>query len=125
MTVLVDSDVLIEVMRARDADLASRWDVLSNSATSILYSPVTEAELWAGARLNEHKALTNLFLTLICVPITADIGRSAGKYLRSFRKSHGTQMGDALIAASAVSRGAQLWTRNRKHFPMNDLALFE
>jgi hypothetical protein len=34
-------------------------------------------------------------------------------------------LGDALLAASAVERGAQLWTRNRKHYPMPELAFYE
>jgi predicted nucleic acid-binding protein len=34
-------------------------------------------------------------------------------------------LGDALIAASAVTSGAMLWTRNRKHCPMKELAFFE
>src|ERR1017187_5848143 len=50
MSVLVDSDILIEVSRGRDADLVSRWTELSRSDVAILYSPVTAAELWAGAR---------------------------------------------------------------------------
>jgi predicted nucleic acid-binding protein len=32
---------------------------------------------------------------------------------------------DALIAAGAVGNGAQLWTRNRKHYPMKEVAFFD
>jgi hypothetical protein len=45
MTVLVDSDVLIEVSRGKDQKILSRWTELSQSKISILYSPVTAAEL--------------------------------------------------------------------------------
>jgi len=34
--------------------------------------------------------------------------------LRRHRKSHGVELGGALIAASAVTNHAMLWTRNRK-----------
>jgi hypothetical protein len=124
MSVLVDSDVLIEVSRGRDADLVSRWVQLSRSDVAILYSPVSAAELWAGARPAKQDALTNLFRALTCVPIDAEIGRQAGDYLGRYRKSHAVELGDALIAATAVSRGAAVWTRNRKHYPMKDLAFF-
>jgi hypothetical protein len=69
MSVLVDSDILIEVSRGRDMDLVSRWTELSRSDVAILYSPVSAAELWAGARPAEHDALNNLFGVLACVPI--------------------------------------------------------
>jgi predicted nucleic acid-binding protein len=61
MTVLVDSDILIEVSRGENADIVARWIALSNSNASVLYSPVSVAELWAGARPNEHEALNNCF----------------------------------------------------------------
>ena len=125
MSVLVDSDILIEVSRGRDTDLVSRWTELSRSDVAILYSPVSAAELWAGARPAEQEALNNLFRTLTCVPIDAETGRQAGDYLRRYRKSHAVELGDALIAAGAVLSGATLWTQNRKHYPMKELAFFQ
>jgi len=124
MSVLIDSDILIEVSRGRDADLVSRWMELSRSDVAILYSPVSAAELWAAARPAEHDALHNLFRALACVPIDAETGRQAGDYLRRYRKSHAVELGDALIAAGAILNNAALWTRNRKHYPMRDLAFF-
>jgi predicted nucleic acid-binding protein len=124
MTVLVDSDILIEVSRGRNAEIVSRWIELSKSSSAVMYSPVSVAELWAAARPSEHDALGNLFRALTCAPIDADAGRQAGAYLRRFRKSHGLEIGDALIAAGAHASGAQLWTLNRKHYPMKDVSFF-
>lgn len=124
MTVLVDSDVLIEVSRGRNKDILLRWTELSESDNLILYSPVTAAELWAGAQLREHKALTDLFRALVCVAIDEETGRLAGDYLRQYRKSHSVELGDAMIAAAAFLNRAQLWTRNHKHYPMPDLTFF-
>ncbi|HXB75250.1 MAG TPA: hypothetical protein VNY05_43860 [Candidatus Acidoferrales bacterium] len=78
MSVLVDSDILIEVSRGRDTDIVSRWTELTRSDIVILYSPVSAAELWAGARPAEHDALSNLFGVLKCVAIHAATGRQAG-----------------------------------------------
>jgi len=125
MTVLVDSDILIEVSRGRDADIVSKWIDLSNSDAAVLYSPVSVAELWAGARPTEHNALNHLFRALTCVPIDAEAGRQAGVYLRRYRRSHGVEVADALIAASAMAANAQLWTRNRKHYPMKEVRFFD
>ncbi len=124
MTVLVDSDVLIEVSRGRDESILSKWADLSRSDALILFSPVNEAELWAGARPTEYDSLEALFGALACAPADAAVGRRAGDYLRRYRKSHSLELGDALIAATAVGRGAMLWTRNRKHYPMKELLFF-
>jgi predicted nucleic acid-binding protein len=118
MTVLVDSDIPIEVSHGRDADIVSRWIDLSSSDAAVLYSPVSVAELWAGARPHEHGALT-------CVPIDQEAGRQAGVYLRRYRRSHGIEVADALIAASAMVSRAELWTRNRKHYPMKEVSFFD
>ena len=124
MSVLVDSDILIEASRGRDAEIVSRWIELSGSDVAVLYSPVSVAELWAGARPAEHDAIDNLFRALTCVPIDAETARQACDYLRRYRKSHGVELGDALVAAGAVGNGAMLWTRNRKHYPMKELTFF-
>jgi predicted nucleic acid-binding protein len=123
-TVLVDSDILIEVSRGRNTDIVSRWLELSNLGALVLYSPVSTAELWAGARPPEFEALGHLFRALTCVPIDEEIGRQAGTYLRQFRRSHSVEIADALIAASAVRTDATLWTRNVKHYPMKELFFF-
>jgi predicted nucleic acid-binding protein len=125
VTVLIDSDILIEVSRGRNDAVVARWYALSASDARILYSPVSEAELWAGARRTEHEALRVLFEALACVPADARIGRRAGEYLQQYRKSHALEIADALIASSAVESGAALWTRNRKHYPMKEIEFFD
>jgi len=121
MTILVDSDVLIEVSRGVNEPVLARWKDLADSSALVLYSPVSVAELWAGVRSGELDRLTALFESLVSVPIDSDIGRRAGEYLGRYRKSHGVELADALIAASAAARGAVVWTRNRKHYPMRDV----
>jgi predicted nucleic acid-binding protein len=124
VTVLVDSDVLIEVSRERDRDVLFKWTQLAESGSAILCSPVSSAELWAGALAREYEATAMLFRTLLCVPIDYETGRQAGNYLRQYQKSHGLQISDALIAAAALMNSAQLWTRNRKHYPMKELSFY-
>jgi len=75
VTVLVDSDVLIEVSRGRDAQILSRWAELGQSEGAILYSPVTAAELWAGARPRRASSAHESFRVLLCAPIDGETGR--------------------------------------------------
>ena len=77
-----------------------------------------------GLRPGEQITLTKFFAALRCATFDAEIGRKAGDYLRQFRNSHGVELADALIAATASVSGTALWTRNRKHYPMKDLSFF-
>ena len=123
-SVLIDSDILIEVSRARDNIILAQWDALGRGSTVLLCSPVTVAELWHGARPGDEKILQILFGAVRCVPIDIEIGQRAGAYLRQYAKSHSVELGDALIAATASIHNLQLWTRNRRHYPMKDLSFF-
>jgi predicted nucleic acid-binding protein len=124
MNVLLDSDIVIEILRSRDSVILSQWNTLANSGEDILFSPVTVAEVWAGARPSERQAISNFFPMLICTACEYEIGKLAGEYLRQFFKSHNLQIGDALIAATAAQNQAALWTRNRKHYPMPGLTFY-
>lgn len=124
MTIFVDSDILIEVTRGKDPQILRRWSQVAESDHAVLCSPVSVAELWQGALPREHNVLTNLFRVITCLPVDAEIGRTAGEFLRSYRKSHGLELGDALIAASVVTSGAVLWTKNRRHYPMRSVLFF-
>ena len=78
----------------------------------------------ARARTSEFAALEALFGALACVPADELVGRKAGEYVRRYRKSHSVELGDAVIAASAVVSKARLWARNRKHYPMAEVTFF-
>jgi hypothetical protein len=124
VSVLIDSDIVIDVLRARDQAILAQWSVLANSSSPILVSPITIAEIGAGARASETQRISQLFALLTRVAIDEQIGQLAGEYLRGYGKSHNLKIADALIAASAVRCQAKLWTRNRKHYPMPELAVY-
>ena len=117
-SVLFDSDILIEHLRQRNPEISDGFDALVENDASLFCSPVSVAELWNGVRPRETVALESLFSILACLPIDAAIGKQAGEYLRQYQKSHGLEIADALIAATATVHGLELWTRNQKHYPM-------
>lgn len=122
--VLIDSDIIVEVMRRRNSHVLSRWESLIQSSAPVACTPVTVAELWHGALPQEFPALESFFNALDCVSLDKTIGRKAGAYLQQFAKSHALEIADALIAATAAIHDLHLWTRNRKHYPMKDIAFF-
>ncbi len=90
----------------------------------LFWTPVSVAEIYAGVRKGEEEVVSRLFLLLEVVPLTAEIGQKAGSYLRSMAKSHGLELADALIAASATCESLSLWTQNKKHYRMKDLQFY-
>jgi hypothetical protein len=124
MSILIDSDIVIEVLRGRDQAILAQWSVLAASASPILISPITFAEIDAGARSNEIPTINRFFAPLTRVDLDQKIGQLAGEYLRRYSKSHNLKIADALIAAAAVQNQAALWTRNHKHYPMPDVSFY-
>jgi predicted nucleic acid-binding protein len=124
VNVLLDTDIAIEILRARDQSILSKWMTLSGSSLDVCYSPVLAAEIWAGALPHEHQLIAGFFRPLNCVMANYETGRLAGDFLRQYAKSHGVEVPDAFIAASAVQHRAHLWTRNRRHYPMPQLTFY-
>jgi predicted nucleic acid-binding protein len=124
VTVILDTDVVIEIQRGNDPQIRAKWANLISSGAVLLYSPVVVAETWAGARPHEHPLVQNFFGSLTCLPVDYEIGKLAGELMRKYARSHGLEVPDALIAATAIQYRAALWTRNRKHYPMPQLTLY-
>jgi predicted nucleic acid-binding protein len=122
--VLVDTDIFIEVLRGRNSELTRKWIDLLEAGTLLFYSPITAAELVHGIEEAERPDLLLLFEQMTCTPLDLDVGLRAGNYLQRYHRSHSVELPDALIAATAAVHGMQLWTRNRKHFPMSDISFF-
>ena len=111
---IVDTGVLIEVLRGKEQTKA--W-LESRSRGPLRYSPVTRAEIRAGARPRERAAISALFAGMDALVIDEGTADLAGDQLARHAASHGVQMGDALIAASALEHGDELATFNARHFP--------
>ncbi len=113
---ILDSDVIIEVLRGNQR--TATWMKRQRAAGSQLrYSPVTRADIRAGSRPRERATISTLFSSLDLVPIDSSIADLAGDQLARFARTHGVQLGDALIAATALDKDEDLATFNRRHFP--------
>ena len=115
MPLLIDTDILIDYLR----DRAEAVSYLENLTEHLLISAVTVAELYAGVREGtERIALESLVHAFEIVPVCNEIAVSGGLFRRDYGKSHNTGLADAIIAATAQIKNAQLVTFDRKHFPM-------
>ncbi len=125
MTVLIDSDVLVEVLRGEEQQVLRHWHSLATVETPLLFSALSTAEIWAAARSSEHVQVMKLFRPLLCIPVDREIGKLAGEYLRKFSRGHQLTLVDAVIAASAIRHQAALWTRDRSRYPIQELSFYD
>jgi hypothetical protein len=115
---LLDTDILIDFLRGR-GEARAFLDRYETASEPPVISVVSVTELWAGMRQGEEQATDRLLSALRKIPVSDEIALAAGNMLRTYRRSHGTELGDALIAATAARLGATLITRNVKHYPMS------
>jgi predicted nucleic acid-binding protein len=121
--ILLDSDVIIAWLRGQDPFVRLLPELLG-AGQVLAWTPVSVAEIFAGARKREERQLGDLFLVLETLTLSGQIGRKAGRYLNAYSRSHGVELGDALIAATAHGNAVPLWTLNRRHYPMTDIQFF-
>jgi predicted nucleic acid-binding protein len=119
---LLDSDILIWVLRGRAEAISFVTDLLKNEIPAI--SSLTVYEIWAGARPSEEAAISSFLSAFRIVPVNVNIARQGAEYHKQFRRKGMTLSStDALIAATARTEQLILVTQNRRHFPMPDLDL--
>ncbi|MFZ2854138.1 MAG: type II toxin-antitoxin system VapC family toxin [Rhodocyclaceae bacterium] len=122
---VLDTDIVIHLLKKQPAIVAAFIDLLE-AQTTFLLSPVVVAEIYAGAFAHEYAAIENLFDFCERIALESETGRLAGQYAQRYRKAwQGISLEDYLLAATARQHRCPLWTGNKKHYPMDDIALFD
>ena len=112
---MIDTDVLIEYFRG--SERASKF--LEGLEGDLIISAISVAELFSGVKGSEEMdALDQFMLAFQTIPIDDHLARQAGLIRQEYHPSHGVGLGHALIAATALEQGAELFTFNRRHYPM-------
>ncbi|OMH23592.1 hypothetical protein BKD30_11835 [Tersicoccus phoenicis] len=117
MTVVVDTSVLVDVLRGESAAAS----VLRKARESghLHASEVTRLEVLAGMRAREEDATRALFGAFVWHPVDERIAEIAGELGRRWLPGNrGIDSADLAIAATTIALDARVFTRNIKHFPM-------
>jgi predicted nucleic acid-binding protein len=120
LPVLLDTTVLIDVLRGRAA--ASRLLGMRSSGDVPFVCCINVEEVWRGLRTGEEEDARRLVEALRLADLGVSEGRRAGRWRREAAAAGITlSQADCLIAAAAVGVGARLATGNPKHFPIEEL----
>ncbi len=117
---LFDTNILIDYLKGKP-ETVSFIDRCLQEGQVLTCSLITKVELLSGARQGEEKVLQDFLDAFDRIGLDDNIAEAAGRYMSLYRKSHGINTADAIIAASALVKKAVLYTLNEKHFPMNDI----
>ena len=121
---VLDTNIVIDLLK-KVPSVVDRFLVLMEAQTQFLICPLVVAEVYAGAFKREYKNIEALFDLCQRIDMDVDTGRVAGLYANQFSKAfQGISLEDYVLAATARMQRCPLWTHNRKHYPMDDIALF-
>jgi tRNA(fMet)-specific endonuclease VapC len=114
-TPVLDSDVLIDYLRAADPgrELVRRL----RATLALRVTAISAFELAMGAGYARNPGPADALLAVPCLPLTKEAGLRAGALQRELRASGaGMDMRDAMQASICLEAGAPLITRNVRHF---------
>ena len=121
MTLLVGANVLCELTKPRPDPNVITW--LRHNERRLVIDPVILGEIHYGILLlpDGRRRLSSWFEEVVsrihCVPWDAETGLRWAELLARLRATgRSMSIKDSLIAATALTHGIQLATRNRRHF---------
>ncbi len=116
--ILCDTNIIIEILKGNKRTINI---IESIGLENIAISSVTVMELYFGAlNKRELNKIKKHLQALNIVHFDTDISESAIKLIERVSKSHGLQIPDAIIAATAMTSKIKLFTFNLKDFKYID-----
>ena len=121
---LLDSGILIRFLRKYPGYREMIRGLETNGSVSI--ASITRIEVIQGMRDHERERTYELLDAFQTLSLNIDNANGAGELIRSWRKK-GVRLEppDAIIAASAIRYQLELVTTNSRHFPMDELTVWQ
>jgi|SRR5659263_83566 len=130
MAIVVDTDILIDLLREKEYAVLKIEELEKNQ--ELATTDINAFELYFGAYNSSKKernivSTKGLLKTLILLHTNEEIMETAGRIFSEMRaKGKMIEIRDLLIAAISLHNGYKLLTKNRDHFVWIDgLALYE
>ena len=123
MRAFIDSDVLICHLRGERKARSFLRRLRDKRDYDLWIGALQRAEVVFFMRPEEEEQ-TFLFLSQFqTASVDQSIVDNAGALFRRWNPSHGIDVNDAFLAATAKRTGGRIFTLNKKHYPMPDLLI--
>ena len=121
MRAYVDADVLIWHLRGSPSAHGFITGLRAGRAYELWVGALQRAEVLFFMRPDEEEATLGLFSQFKTAPVDQDIVDAAAAIYRRWNPSHGTDVNDAMLAATVRATGGKLYCLNTRHYPMDDV----
>ncbi len=121
MRAYIDSDILIWHLRGERRAAGFLRALAADSSVELWMGALQRAELVFFMRPAEEAGTLLLLSRFRTAPVTEEIVDNAGQLYRRWHRSHGTDINDAILAATVISTGGRIYSQNLKHYPMPEV----
>ena len=123
MKAYIDSDVLIWHLRGERKALNLLKRLLDDEQFDLWIGAMQRAEVVFFMRPAEESS-TLLFLAQFqTASVDQQIIDKAGEFYRKWNPHSGTDVNDAILAATVLQTGGKIYTLNSKHYPMPEITV--
>jgi predicted nucleic acid-binding protein len=121
----VDADILIWHLRGEGKALNFLRRLHNNTEYEMWTGAMQRAEVVFFMRPPEEKGTLLLLSQFKTAPVDQETVDQAATLYRRWYPSHGIDINDAILAATAMKTGGHVFCLNRKHYPMPDITVKE
>jgi predicted nucleic acid-binding protein len=120
---LIDSDVLIWHLRGELKALRLLKKLRDKEQAELCIGAMQRAEVVFFMRPEEEEVTLLLLSQFRTLPVDEQIIDKAGAIYRQWHPRHGTDVNDAILAATAMHMNGTIYTLNIKHYPKTEVAV--
>ncbi|MBT3296842.1 MAG: PIN domain-containing protein [Verrucomicrobia bacterium] len=121
MRAFIDSDVLIWHLRGEKRARNFLRRLRDKGECEIWTGALQRAEVVFFMRKHEEEMTLEFLAQFQTASVDQALVDEAGVLFRKWNPSHGIDVNDAFLAASARRTGGRVFTLNKKHYPMPDV----
>jgi predicted nucleic acid-binding protein len=119
----VDADILICHLRGENKAYRFLRGLLADPSVELWTGSMQRAEVLFFMRPAEEEQTMLLLSQIKTAPADQSVIDEAGRLYRKWNPSRGVDANDAILAATVLLNGGILYTQNKKHYPMKEVAV--
>ena len=123
MRAYIDADILIWHLRGNEKARNFLEKIYQKKEYELWTGALQRAEIVFFMRESEKKQTLSFLSHFNCAAVNDKIIDLAAEFYRFWQPKHGTDINDAVLAATVQLSGGKIFTLNLKHYPMPNIVV--